>query len=289
MVVSGRWAPSTPSRSECLPVAEGVGRRLVDSVCRSCLPRTLDAFVPALFSPLPLALVAIAVLAAAVVWLAFTRRRLAEKLATHRRQFFACMDQAPFCAYIKAADGRYVYENPAFLAITRIALPHITSFLGRTDRDVFPAAQADSYMNDDREVFRRGMPLVFNESSRDADGTLRIWSSLKFPWVDDEGRDCVAGVSIELTDIHNAREAVRASEDRHALALEAGRMGTMTLDLATQTIETSSLFARMHGRPETKTRLTLEESLAEVHPDDHRPIMEAVHLALRDQAPSRRS
>ncbi len=243
--------------------------------------------MPPLFSPLPLALVAIVALAAAVVWLAVTRRRLAEKLTTHRRQFFACMDRAPFCAYIKSADGRYIYENPAFLAVTRIALPHITSFLGRTDRDFFPAAQADSYMNDDRDVLRRGIPLVFDNSSRDADGSLRLWSTLKFPWVDDEGRACVAGVSFELTDIHRAREAVKASEDRHALALEAGRMGTMTLDLATQLIETSPLFARMHGRPETKTRLTLEESLAEVHPDDHGPIIEAVQLALRDQAPSR--
>jgi PAS domain S-box-containing protein len=237
--------------------------------------------------PLSLALAAITVLAAAAVWLAVTRRRLVGKLATIRGQFFACMDQAPFCAYIKNADGRYTYENPAFIAVTRIALPHIESFLGRTDRDFFPPAQADSYMNDDREVLRRGTPLVFDNSSRDADGSLRIWSSLKFPWVDDEGRACVAGVSFELTDIHRAREAVKASEDRHALALEAGRMGTMTLDLATQEIETSPLFAVMHGRPETKTRLTLEESLAEVHCDDHGLIIEAVQLALRDQAPSR--
>lgn len=241
----------------------------------------------AIFAPLPLALAAVAVLAAAVVWLAVSRRRLVDKLATHRRQLFVCMDQAPFCGYVKAADGRYLYANPALVAVTRIALPHVTSFLGRTDHELFPAAQAEAYVNDDREVLRRGIPIMFDESSRDADGSLRIWSSLKFPWVDDEGRACVAGVSFELTDMHRAREAVKDSEDRHALALEAGRMGTMTLDLATQSIETSPLFARMHGRPDTKTRLTLEESLAEVHPDDHGQIIEAVQLALRDQAPSR--
>lgn len=238
-------------------------------------------------SPLSLAVTAIVALLAAVIWLAIARRRLAAQLATIRRRFFACMDQAPFCFYIKAADGRYVYENPAFLAVTRTALPHVTSFLGRTDRDFFPAAQADSYINDDREVLRRGIPLIFDNWSRDADGSARVWSSLKFPWVDDEGRTCVAGVSFELTDVRRAQEAIKASEDRHALALEAGRMATMSLDLATQQIETSPLFARMHGRPETKTRLTLEESLAEVHPDDHQPIIEAVRLALRDQAPSR--
>jgi PAS domain S-box-containing protein len=243
--------------------------------------------VPPLVSPLSLALVVVAILLAVVVWLAVARRRLADKLATIRRRFFACMDESPFCVSIRSADGRSIYENPALRAITRTALPHNGSFLGRTDRDFFPPEQADISMNGDREVLSSGIPLVCDTSFRDADGSLRVWSSLKFPWVDDDGETCVAGVSFERTDIHRAREAIRASEDRHALALEAGRMGTMTLDLVTQVIETSSLFARMHGRPETKTRLTLEESLAEVHPDDHRPIIEAVQLALRDQAPSR--
>ncbi len=64
-------------------------------------------------------------------------------------------------------------------------------------------------------------------------------------------------------------------------------MGTFTLDLATQKLDTSPLFATLHGRPETKTRLCIEESLAEVHPDDHMMILMVIQAALRDRAPSR--
>jgi PAS domain S-box-containing protein len=231
--------------------------------------------------------VVIAALVATAILLTVSRRRLVVKLATLRRRFFECMDAAPFCAYIKDSEGRYIYENTAFLECTRQALPDSASFLGRTDLECFPAAQAQRYMNDDQEVLRRRKTLVFENSSVDADGSVRLWSSLKFPWADEDGRDCIAGVSFELTEMRRAQRAVQASEDRCALALEAGRMGTLTLDLHTQQLETSPLFAVLHGRPETKTRLSLQESLAEVHPDDRQSIIDAVQAAFRDRAPSR--
>jgi signal transduction histidine kinase len=43
----------------------------------------------------------------------------------------------------------------------------------------------------------------------------------------------------------------------------------------------------LHGRPETRTQLTLAESLAEVHPEDRSKIQEAVQAALKDRAPQR--
>ena len=234
-----------------------------------------------------LAVAVIAGLTAAMVLLAVSRRQLAATLASLRSRFFECMDASPCSAYIKDSEGRYIYENRALLHFTRQALPDSASFLGRTDLDFFSADQAQRYMDDDREVLRRQSPLVFENSSVDSDGTVRLWSTLKFPWADEDGRSCVAGISFELTQVRRAQQAVKASEDRCALALEAGRMGTLTLHLDTQQLETSPLFAVLHGRPETKTRLSLQESLTEVHPDDRQSIVDAVEAALRDRAPSR--
>ena len=234
-----------------------------------------------------LALVVVACLAALVARLLVAHRRTAAELAGTRRLFSDCMNLAPFCAYIKDADGRYIYENPAFVAITRQALPHITTFLGRTDLEFFPAAQARQYMDDDREVLRQGKPIACDNSSVDADGTVRQWFSVKFPWIDDVGRTCVAGMSIDMSEVERAQATAKVSDARYTLALDAGRMGTFALDLASQTLDTSPLFATLHGRPETKTRLGVEESLAEVHPDDRPLILEAIHAALGDQPPDR--
>jgi len=116
---------------------------------------------------------------------------------------------------------------------------------------------------------------------------MRNWSTIKFPWSDSRGRACVAGLSIDLTEARSAQETARLSAERCALALEAGRMGTMTLDLKSGMVETSPLFAVIHGRPEAKTRLSLEESLADIHPDDRPSIEVAIRAALANQAPER--
>ncbi len=235
----------------------------------------------------PTVVVVIAVLAAAAVWLAWSRQRLVTELLTTRSLFSKAMELAPFCAYMKDADGRYVYVNPALVELMRTDLPHVSSVLGRTDHEFIPPPFAQGYVDDDRQVLRQGKPLVFDEQSLAADGSVRRWCSVKFPWSDRMGRPCVAGMSINLSEAEDVLRAAKASEDRCALALEAGRMGTLTMDLATQMLETSPLFAVLHGRPESATRLSLADSLAEVHPDDRESIVAAVRAALRDQAPSR--
>jgi PAS domain S-box-containing protein len=244
--------------------------------------------MPALMQMLGVAAVAlIAVLAATVIRLVTANRRLARSVDSTRERFADYMDNGPFMAYMKDADGRYIYENrPLAEHIGRI-LPGTSTCLGRTDQDLFPPSLERNYVGNDRTVLQRGTALRFDETSVDADGTVRHWMSVKFPQRDERGRPCVAGISIDVTAARQARNDARLHEDRYALAIEAGRLGTLTLDLATQTLETSPLFATLHGRPETRTKLSLQESLADVHPEDRGPIVAAVEAALRDRAPSR--
>jgi PAS domain S-box-containing protein len=222
-------------------------------------------------------------LVAAVVWLFMARRRL----VADADKFAGFMEHGPFVAFMKDAEGRYVYENRAIVDLMAKIRPGTTTMIGRTDRELFTFPEGAAYVDHDRLVIEHGKPLQFDETSVDADGSVRHWSTIKFPRLDDRGRPCVAGISIDITDLRRARTDARSSEDRCALALEAGRMGDFRMDLATQTIDTSPLFATLHGRPETKTRLTLAESLAEVHPDDHKTVVEAVEAALQGRAPTR--
>ncbi|MFM8984455.1 MAG: PAS domain-containing protein [Planctomycetia bacterium] len=196
-------------------------------------------------------------------------------------------EHGPFLAYLKDADGRYAYKNQATREHVARVIPGTTSTLGRTDQELFPPTMGMLYVDHDRTVVEHGQPSQFAEMSVDSDGTVRHWSSLKFLCRDDRGRPCIAGISIDVTALRQARTEARSSEERHSLALEAGRMGTFTLDLASRMLDTSVLFATLHGRPETSTRMCIEESLSEVHPDDHALIVEAIHAAVGGRAPSR--
>lgn len=222
-------------------------------------------------------------LAAALAWLVATRRKLAADI----NLFSRFLEHGPFLAYLKDADGRYAYENQATREHVARVIPGTTSTLGRTDQELFPPTMGMLYVDHDRTVVEHGQPSQFAEMSVDSDGTVRHWSSLKFLCRDDRGRPCIAGISIDVTALRQARTEARSSEERHSLALEAGRMGTFTLDLASRMLDTSVLFATLHGRPETSTRMCIEESLSEVHPDDHALIVEAIHAAVGGRAPSR--
>lgn len=237
--------------------------------------------MPALATLLSLAIGASA--AAAVAWLLASRRRLSADI----ERFAGFMEHGPFLAFMKDADGRYSYENSLLIEHIGRIRPGTATLIGRTDRELFPQAEEQAYVDNDRRVLELGRPLQFDELSVDADGTVRHWSTIKFPRDDGRGRPGIAGISIDVTAVRQARSDARSSADRCALALEAGRMGSFTLDLATQALETSSLFAVLHARPETRTRLGLEESMAEVHPDDRPKIVAAVQAALRDSAPNR--
>lgn len=232
-------------------------------------------------------LVIIAALLVAVIWLGVRCRRLTADLAVTTGRFKGYMENGPFAAYMKDAAGRYVYENRFLREHVGRMLPGTTSFIGRTDAELFPTTEQQAYIDNDRRVLEAGRPLHFDEVSVDADGTVRYWSTVKFPRVEDDGRTYLAGISIDVTETRRARADARSQEDRCGLALEAGHMGMLTMDLKTQMLETTPLFATLHGRPSTKTRLSLAESLEEVHPDDRQSIIDAVQAALHDRAPSR--
>lgn len=237
---------------------------------------------------MPLSVFFAAVMAAAflgglVVWLWSARRRGDPETA----RLAAFLDHGPFMAFMKDADGRYVFENRAVVEHVGRVRPGVQTLLGRRDHEVFGKAEEEAYVDNDRRVIESGRPMRFDEISVDADGTIRNWSTVKFPWVDARGRRCPAGISLDVSALQQARSEARSHEDQYRLALDAGRMGTFSLDLASQMLDTSPLFAILHGRPETKTRIGLQESLAEVHPDDHAMIAAAVQAALADRAPSR--
>ncbi len=67
------------------------------------------------------------------------RRRTEEELRQSRELFAAFMEYSPARAWIKDADGRYVYVNPC---VERELGRPVEEWVGKTDDDLFPPATA---------------------------------------------------------------------------------------------------------------------------------------------------
>lgn len=133
------------------------------------------------------------------------RRQADAELEASRRRFEQFLDAAPFCAYLKDADGRFLFMNRHL----RDTYPEVAA--GRTVHDSFTSDQADDFTRNDDWVRRTGEPVQCEEVALGGDGVTRHWSTFKFPVADGAGRRGVGGLSIEVTDRKRAdAQATRA-------------------------------------------------------------------------------
>lgn len=135
-------------------------------------------------SPLSLAVAAIAVLLAAVVWLAITRRRLAAQLAATRRRFLAGMDQAPSRMTYRVvkpaggiAEGRQVIRGVRSAVLDDLGLAAASVEIRRTPDEVRLSVSDRGGGFDVESARKRGFGLVgMTERMKLADGVCTIES-----------------------------------------------------------------------------------------------------------------
>ncbi len=86
----------------------------------------------------------------------------------------------------------------------------------------------------------------------------------------------------DITEQRQAQEALRESEERLRLALEAGRMGWWRLDLSSDEVHLSESQERQIGLPPGGFGGTLEEFVGRLHPDDRLLLEETIESVRTD-------
>ena|GEM_PF-1958788 len=180
-------------------------------------------------------------------------------------RFRAFMDNGPAVAWMKDANGRYLYSNA--LADRLYGLQG-AGLLGLRDKDFLPPEVAEMLEVNDRKVLEGGKPLETVEEVRSPDGTQRTFLSCKFP-LESEGARITGGVAIEITerrrmereledDVQRLEFIIDTQREMSMLDLDAEELTQLALDrtqtitgasgLAFQTVEGDDLvFAHVTG------------------------------------------
>jgi two-component system, sensor histidine kinase and response regulator len=124
------------------------------------------------------------------------------------------VDSLPLCLLIKAADGRRMFANQAYLQYRGCRLEDI---LGRYDHELFPAEIADRFTADDRRVMATGESCHGVEESQAPDGSVRWIERFKCPLLDEQGH--VHGVQLLFWDI-TAKVLAERTRDRERQLLQ---------------------------------------------------------------------
>jgi len=111
-------------------------------------------------------------------------------------RFSAFVENGPFLALIKDADGRMLYNNRT--AERRFKLKP-GEWIGKLDHEIWPKELADCMRSADTEVLSSGAPMEVTEAAYTPDGALHHFLATRFPFHDAFGRLALGTVALDIT------------------------------------------------------------------------------------------
>jgi len=109
-------------------------------------------------------------------------------------------DSLPFQFAVKDDEGRYVWVNQAVLQLAQLASKE--EIIGKTDRDLIWADDADAIIKIDREVLETGKTANVEEyAAKTAFGSVKT-CSCKFA-AELDGKKCLFAVVVLMPDENN--------------------------------------------------------------------------------------
>lgn len=132
-------------------------------------------------------------------------------LRESQTRFSAFMEDSPALAFMRDEEGRYAYFNPP---LGRLLGRSLDQMVGRTDAEWLPPSVARELRSHDWEVLalQRSMRKVEEIPLRD--GTMSYWLSVKFPFLDAQGRRYVGGVAVDVTEARRLEKQMLAAGER---------------------------------------------------------------------------
>ena len=151
-------------------------------------------------------------------------RLLAEaaEIAELKQTITSLLDNIPGRSFTKdARTGVYLACNQAFAEFARKKSPE--EVIGLTDAELFDAETAKRYVEDDKMALSMDEPYIFFEDMPDVSGEKRQMKITKRKYTDATGRECVLGVSQDVTDTYRIRrmQAVTRKEYEKARGASA--------------------------------------------------------------------
>lgn len=146
------------------------------------------------------------------------RRRVEAALRESEMRFHAFMENSPAMAYIKDADGRFVYVNKMLELV--YGTPG-QSMIGKSGFDLFPDDTANMLKANDAQVLKSGEATKFVEHVPSPDGGTRSWLSFKFPIQEGDGQTFLCGMSVEVTEHERLERELREASGTLATLIDA--------------------------------------------------------------------
>lgn len=210
-----------------------------------------------------------------------------EALRESEGRFRGLMEQAPFSIQVFSLDGRTVDVNQAWKELWGVSPEQIADYNILNDAQL----EAKGVLKYIRRAFAGeavSVPAIQYAPNEMLPGQIRQagperWvSAVAYPLKDDRGnvREVIL-VHEDITARRRTDMALRDSEERLRLALEAGHMGVWDWNVRTGDINWSDTLEPLHGLAPGTFAGTFEAFQELIHPDDRAMVTEAIQHAVQ--------
>ncbi len=137
--------------------------------------------------------------------------KLRDTLCASETRFEAFMNAMPILVWLRDDEHRYVYTNPHYCEIMRIAPEE---WYGKSLDEVWPAEVAKQFLHNDRLAAESPVPIEVRESAVTPDGVHRHWMNVKFCYRDPAGHRFHGGLGLDITRQMEMEDETRRLEKR---------------------------------------------------------------------------
>ena len=128
----------------------------------------------------------------------------ANKINELRQSISSLLNNMPALTFSKDVEtGVYLACNQAFAEYAHRSSPEEVA--GLTDFEIFDYDVASHFVEDDKKALEMDKPYVLFEDVADAAGNPRQFETTKLKFYDTNGRMCLLGMSMDVTDLQTAR------------------------------------------------------------------------------------
>ncbi|HEU0210522.1 MAG TPA: MASE1 domain-containing protein [Candidatus Udaeobacter sp.] len=201
------------------------------------------------------------------------------ELRESESRFQIVADAAPVLIWMSGADKLCTFFNKPWL-----------EFTGRRMEQELGNGWAAGVHPDDLQqclqvytnAFEARQPFVIRYRLRRNDGEYRWLSDQGVPRYDAHGNFTgYIGSCVDVSDVLNKDEALRRSEERMRLAADAVHLGIWEWDLTRNEIWATNARRGLLGWP-TSGKVTFEDFISRVHPEDRSDLRQTINEAIRD-------
>ena len=128
----------------------------------------------------------------------------AEKIASLKDSVSAMMNNMPAMSFTKdAKTGKYLACNQSFAEYAFNGKPE--DIVGLTDYDLVPKEDADRFTEEDHLVVKMDKPQIRYGRQADSSGNVRSIQSTKLTFRDPNGRLCILGMLVDITEVEKLK------------------------------------------------------------------------------------